>query len=53
MRQGQFESTPDVMKFIRKTPRAFMVLDLHPGTDDKIRVQQNLPFANENMYIFQ
>ncbi len=38
---------------LRQANYLLIVLDLRPGTDDKIRVWQNLPFVNENMYVFQ
>ncbi len=49
---GDMRFLPNVMNFIRKTPRGFMVLDLHPAMDKRLRVWQNLSFSNEDMYIF-
>ncbi len=43
---------PSAMQIIRQTPHAFMVIDLRPGIDERLRVRQNLPFPGEDMYLF-
>ncbi len=49
---GDAKFLPDAMNFVRKTPRGFMVVDLCQTIDERFRVQQNLPFPNEPMYVF-
>ncbi len=49
---GDSKFLPNVMQCIRHIPHAFMVIDLRPGIDEKLRVRQNLCFPGENIYLF-
>ncbi len=49
---GDSKFLPGAMQIIRQTARGYMIIDLRPGIDERIRVRQNLCFPGEDMFVF-